>query len=200
MARLSGEELKAARKRRAEERAAEEQRAQEARAHALKELEQRYEQLEQRQLELASQREEIAQRLAQQAKVASTTHALYIEIDKLAKKSPRDEVSQLTVDMTNRAITALKALFDGTLDEFAEQIVPIVPAGDLPETRDVLLLLGQMRAALERLRGNLETKQAQTESERKTLAEEQRNLRQQLQEEDEEEDDDAYGIETLHLQ
>lgn len=199
MARLSSEELKAARKRRAEERAAEERQALEAQAHALKELEQRYDQLEQRQLELATQREETTQRLAQQAKVASTTHALYIEIDKLAKKSPREEVSQLTVDMTNRAITAMKALFDGTDDEFAEQIAPIVPAGDLPETRDVLLQLGQMRAALERLRGNLETKQAQTESERKTLAGEQRTLKQQLQEEDEDEDDE-FGLGALHLQ
>jgi hypothetical protein len=43
----------------------------------------------------------------QQAKLVSVVQALYIEIDKLAKKAPREPVSDLTVEMTNRAIFAL---------------------------------------------------------------------------------------------
>lgn len=80
----------------------------------------------------------------------SVSSALYDEIDKLNKKAPAVTISQLTLDKVNKVIRAAKDLMQGEKDEFVEEIAEFVPAGDMPEYRDVVLVLGQIKAGLER--------------------------------------------------
>lgn len=83
-------------------------------------------------------------------KLVSVVNALYLEVDKLAKKWPEAPTTQLYVDKTNQAIKAVKELMRDEKDEFIEELQIFIPAGDLPEHRDVLLILGQIKAALDR--------------------------------------------------
>lgn len=136
MARLSPEELQVAKKRAAEERAVEQKHKEEERALEQKranehkiwltEAKQRYDQIE------------------------SVVRSLYSEIDKLLRKWPTMPISQLTLEKTNKIIRAVRDLLKNEDDDFVEDITEIVPAGDLPETRDVVLILGQIMAALRR--------------------------------------------------
>jgi len=208
MAKLTPEELQAARQRKAEERVTEQEQMrarQERERQAADEqlerdkqaLEERQGELERREQGVAEQSAEVAQLRAHLARVESATQALYTEIDKLAKKSPRDPVTQLMVNSTNRAIEGLKTLLGDRKDEFSEQIVPLIPAGDLPETRDVLVILGQMRAALTRFKNEVEgmTKdvshqQARLEHDKESLKSERLRL---TGEDDDDDDDDDEG-------
>jgi len=142
LAKLTSEELLAAKKRAAEERAAEQQRIAEERA-----LEQK--RANERNLWLA----EAKQRHNQ---LVSVVHALYDEVDKLSRKWPTMPITPLTLEKTNRAIAAVKDLLKNESDDFAEDIAIIVPAGDLPETRDTVLILRQVQAALNRFGGKYE--------------------------------------------
>jgi hypothetical protein len=81
----------------------------------------------------------------------SFVQGLYAEMDKLAKKSPREPISDLAMTRVNRAIRDAKALMKG-YDEFSDDLAEFVPAGDNPEVRDAVLVLGEISAGLERLR------------------------------------------------
>ena len=82
--------------------------------------------------------------------LTSVVSAVYDEVDKLSRKWPTGTASQLMVDKTNKAIQAVKELMQEEEDDFVDDIVEIVPAGDLPEMRDMTLVLGQLKAALQR--------------------------------------------------
>jgi hypothetical protein len=76
---------------------------------------------------------------------------LYAELDKHARKAPREPLSDLAVARVNRAIRDSRALMDG-YDPYASDLAEFVPAGENPEARDAVLILGEITAGLERLR------------------------------------------------
>lgn len=133
--RLSGEELAQARQRRAVER----------------------EQQEIERARLAREQAERAERALRAhdkyQQLASVVDALYEEVGKLSVKWPQMPVSQRTVDRTNKAIRAVLELLVDENDDFVGDIAEFVPAGDPPEGRDVVLLLRELKAALDRYKG-----------------------------------------------
>ena len=80
----------------------------------------------------------------------SAADALYAEINKLTLKGPAVPISQLSLDRVNKVIRSVKDFVSEDRDEFVDGIVEFVPAGDMPEYRDVTLVLSQVRAGLER--------------------------------------------------
>jgi hypothetical protein len=78
----------------------------------------------------------------------SVLAGLYDEIDKLTKKAPADEITELGLRQVNAVITGVKELLAG--DPFIDAIDPFVPAGENPEHRDVLLILRQLKQGLDR--------------------------------------------------
>lgn len=99
-----------------------------------------------------------AQAFREWLKAAKETHAqlesvaagLYDEVDKLTRKWPSMPVSQLTLEKTNRLIRAVKALMKDEADTVLEDLTEFVPAGDLPENRDVVLTLREVKDLLDR--------------------------------------------------
>ena len=87
--------------------------------------------------------------------------ALYDEVDKLSRKKPDDPVTQLYLDRTNRIVGQVKSLLredaeiagesDDLVADITDDLRTLVPAGDMPERQDVLLVLRETKAALDRL-------------------------------------------------
>jgi hypothetical protein len=78
----------------------------------------------------------------------STAHAHYEEIDKLAKKAPAALASDLAVEEINYVILEVRNLMPD--DVMIQRQKPFVPAGTNPEVRDVVFVLRQIIAGLER--------------------------------------------------
>lgn len=132
MARKTTKELAAARKKKAEER-------QEAELQAKTEAErsqQRFEALERSQ--------------GQWDLLDSVLEGFYDEMDKLAKKAPADEITELGLKRVNELIKQSKELLAG--DPFIDSIDPFVAAGENPEHRDILLILREIRQGMKRQR------------------------------------------------
>jgi hypothetical protein len=125
MARLTAEELRAAREAKAAERKAAEQEEQE-RLDWLLHANERHEQLE------------------------SVAEGLYDEFDKLAKKWPSMPATARQVAAVNKLLGAVRDLLSDEGDEFADGLEDFVAAGDPPETRDVVLTLREAKDALAR--------------------------------------------------
>ena len=85
------------------------------------------------------------------AQLDSFVTGVYEELSKLNVKWPNLPVSKLQLEQTNRAIRQLKEVMKDEQDEFVEDIHEFVPAGDLPEARDVVLVLRQIKQTLKRL-------------------------------------------------
>ena len=96
------------------------------------------------------EREDTEKQKARLEQLISATDALYAEMDKLTKKGPTVQISQLSLDRVNKVIRSIKGFASEDKDEFIDEIVEFVPAGDMPEYRDVTLALSQVRAGLER--------------------------------------------------
>ena len=71
-------------------------------------------------------------------------------MDKLNRKAPSMDTSELALDRVNMTIRSVKMLLEGTGDDFVEEIKEFVPAGETPEYRDVVLELSQLKAGLKR--------------------------------------------------
>lgn len=136
MPRLSGEELRKAREKKKREREEEERRQRE-------EMEAEQRRIEAERLEAYTQRNRWVQ-------LTSANDALYEEMDKLNKKAPAMCISTLSLDRINKVIKSVKELMEDEEDDFIEEIIEFVPAGDMPEYRDVVLVLSQLKAGLER--------------------------------------------------
>lgn len=80
--------------------------------------------------------------------IASELKGLYIEADKLAKKSPSSKISELELDSTNYVIKITKILLDG--DPFIDRLREFVSAGDYPEYREILLVLRELIQGMNR--------------------------------------------------
>lgn len=76
--------------------------------------------------------------------------ALYDEVDKLNRKWPTMPVSELMLDKANRIIRAVKDLLAEHDSDLIADIHEFVPAGDQPQTRDVAVVLSEVKAVLRR--------------------------------------------------
>jgi hypothetical protein len=81
----------------------------------------------------------------------SYADGLYTEMDKLARKAPRESISDLAMTRVNRAIKEARAIA-GPFDVYASDLAEFVAAGENAEVRDAVLVLGEIRSALERIR------------------------------------------------
>lgn len=79
----------------------------------------------------------------------SVVSGLYIEIDKLTKKAPAEEVTDLALKHVNDLIRQTKDLLKN--DEYMKTLPEFVPAGNNPQHRDVIIVLRQIQLALDRL-------------------------------------------------
>ena len=82
----------------------------------------------------------------------SATEALYTEMDKLTRKAPSMTISKLSLDRVNKVIRSVKELVAQDKDDFMDEITEFIPAGDMPEYRDVTLVLSQVKAGLARFK------------------------------------------------
>src|SRR6266446_8540260 len=78
----------------------------------------------------------------------SVALGLYEELDKLAKKAPADQVTDLALEQTNDVIREAKELLSD--DPYIQRYKEFVAAGDNPEHRDVVMILRQIRQGLSR--------------------------------------------------
>ena len=78
----------------------------------------------------------------------SVLEGMYDEIDKLVKKKTVEPATDLIVEQVNSILSETQELI--TDDSYIEELKMFVPAGDLPEVRDVLFVLRQTRQGMER--------------------------------------------------
>jgi hypothetical protein len=82
--------------------------------------------------------------------IRSSVNSLYEEMDKLEKKAPSSPLSELATNRVNRAIRQAKGLM-AEFDPYMAELDEFVPAGENPEVRDAVLILGEIKAGLNRL-------------------------------------------------
>ena len=78
----------------------------------------------------------------------SVLKGLYDEVEKMTKKAPADEITELGLGRVNDLLKRAKDLLKG--DPFIDSIDPFVAAGENPEHRDVLLILREIRQGMGR--------------------------------------------------
>lgn len=146
MAKLSGSQLAEARRRK-QEAEEERQRQEEATARAARAArEAATKPLKERLAHLQNQQERRGQ-------LTSVLKGLYDEMDKLSKKAPAEQITELAMRRVNDVIKRGKELLAG--DEFIDSIEVFVAAGDRPEHRDALLVLRDLRQGIERLQAEV---------------------------------------------
>ncbi len=136
MPRLSPEELRKAREESKKKRQEDEKRKQE--------------EWEAEQREREAERLEASRQENRWAQLTSASDALYEEMDKLNRKAPAMSISTLSLGRINKVIRSVKELMKSEDDDFIEEVDEFVAAGDMPEYRDVVLVLSQLRAGLDR--------------------------------------------------
>ncbi|MEM3094246.1 MAG: hypothetical protein QXX64_01280 [Nitrososphaera sp.] len=95
--------------------------------------------------------------------LASVAQSLYTELDKLAKKAPAEKLTDFSLKMVNGLIEDVKKfLYD---DTYLKTVTIFEAAGDNPEYRDVMLVLGQVNAALSRYNARLSQQDRQQSAE-----------------------------------
>lgn len=82
--------------------------------------------------------------------ISSELNGLYEELDKIYKKAPAEQISDLTVENVNQLIKDTKGIIED--DPYINRVKEFVPAGDNPEYRDVIVVLRQLRQGLDRFR------------------------------------------------
>lgn len=87
--------------------------------------------------------------------LGSVLLGMYEEIEKLTKKTPVDEISDLALRRINQAIKMTKEILAG--DPFVDSIESFVATGENPEYRDVLMILRDLRQGLSRQRDERQT-------------------------------------------
>lgn len=100
--------------------------------------------------------------------LTSVTEGLYIEIEKLTKKAPAEEITELALEQINDVIKDTKDLVKD--DTYVQKLQVFVPAGDPPQLRDALIVLRQIKQGLERFAkalGNVDIDTRITEARRK---------------------------------
>jgi hypothetical protein len=143
MPRPTTQELQAARRLKQEEREREAQQAAEAESR--------------RQQQENEHREWLVDVKERHTQLESAAQGLYDELDKLCRKWPNMPITQFMLTKVNKLIGAAKELLHGEEDVFADDITEIVFAGDMPETRDVVLVLREVRDALDRFKARYQS-------------------------------------------
>jgi hypothetical protein len=82
--------------------------------------------------------------------LTSVTQGTYDEMDKLSKKAPSSQLSDLALQRVNRTIREARALM-GSHDSYMADLSEFVAAGDNPEVRDAVLVLRDVLQGLKRL-------------------------------------------------
>lgn len=82
--------------------------------------------------------------------LSSVADGLYEEFDKVARKWPSMPITERQLGKVNKVLGSVRDLLKDEDDEFADALDDFVPAGDMPETRDVVLVLREARDALDR--------------------------------------------------
>jgi len=91
----------------------------------------------------------------------SVLEGMYEEIEKLTKKKPIELATDLMVDQVNDIIEEIQKLI--TDDDYIKKLKTFVPAGDLPELRDVLFVLKQLQQGMKRFSEKLEKEKQQVD-------------------------------------
>lgn len=99
-------------------------------------------------LQLESRLQAYAENRIKHRLLESVTEGLYIEIEKLTKKAPAEQVTELALEQINDVIQDTKELLKD--DPYIERLNVFVPAGDLPQLRDTLIVLRQVKQGLQR--------------------------------------------------
>ena len=157
MAKATPEEMAEARRKKAEERRLEEEEQERRREKEEAARQERMRKGVERQQFLISNWQRVKQ-------LRSVLDGYYTEMDKLAKKAPADEVTELALKRINDVITRGKELMIG--DEFIDSLEVFVAAGERPEHRDVLLVLAELIQGLSRLNEEFEDLNRQARNER----------------------------------
>ena len=89
----------------------------------------------------------ISWRLAHEL-IKSDLIGLYEEVDKLVKTLPKEPITPLQLKIANDFLVRAKALLSG--DTTVDQVEIFVGAAKMPEYRDVIIVLRQIRQGLER--------------------------------------------------
>ena len=95
--------------------------------------------------------EQIEELQEEHSQLESFVIGIYEELSKLNVKWPTLPVSQLQLEQTNRVIRRLKEIMRDEDDLFVQDINEFVPAGNMPEARDVVLVLRQVKQTLGRM-------------------------------------------------
>jgi len=103
---------------------------------------------ERRLLLFSDKRIEYRERRRKYDLIVSDLVGWYDELDKLTKKSPADQVTDLQLETVNDIIDQVKQLV--TDDEFIEKVKTFVAAGDNPQYRDVIGVLRRLKQGLNR--------------------------------------------------
>lgn len=78
----------------------------------------------------------------------SVAQGLYMEVDKLNKKAPAEEITKLMCDELNELIRDATGLMKS--DPYVTRVKPFVAAGENPQNRDALLVLRTLLQGLDR--------------------------------------------------
>jgi hypothetical protein len=105
---------------------------------------------------LAGKLESLQQNTQRLDLLESVSLGLYDELDKLAKKAGAEEVTDLVLEQVNDVIREVKELIQE--DPYVQRYREFVPAGNNPQHRDVVVVLRQIRQALDRFASTLEPK------------------------------------------
>lgn len=85
----------------------------------------------------------------------SVSLGLYEEVDKLSKKAPAEQITDLVLEQVNDIIRETKQLAGD--DTYVQRLNEFVPAGDNPQHRDAVVVLRQIRQGLDRFKQNLDS-------------------------------------------
>lgn len=156
MPRLTPQELHEARRRKKEEEASKWQAQREQQRRGEEEQELQHRRTEQEQELLRQRNQQVAARRTAHHKqhnaLSTSLNALYVEVDKLAKKAPTEQLTDLNMQMVNDLITDIRLLVGE--DHQLRRIRVVEPAGDNLQYRDALIILGQLQSSLRRLELN----------------------------------------------
>jgi type II secretory pathway pseudopilin PulG len=103
---------------------------------------------------IQSRLDDVRQRRTRSQLLDSVSKGLYDEVDKLAKKAPADQVTDLLLTQVNDVVKDVKDLMPA--DAYIQRQREFVPAGSNPEHRDVVVVMRQIRQGLERFGKQLE--------------------------------------------
>ena len=87
-------------------------------------------------------------------KLATHLEAIYVEVEKLAKKKPTDRITPLVAKKINHVILKVREQVSG--DEFLDAIETLPTEGEKVRLDEALIILGELRGIMDRQWGSPE--------------------------------------------